>query len=124
LKLVSVAFCARGSFLPTRCLARLKSTPTPAFFFLPLPPPGLPMMPGVALTVGLLGGRLPLAVAPLPLRAGLRWAGQSACRRRLRLTVVCLADWRCYRGLRGSQRDVQVVQRRRVHAPSGEAGCA
>ena len=29
-KLTSVSFWARGSFLPTLCLARLKSMPTPA----------------------------------------------------------------------------------------------
>ena len=32
LKLVSVAFLACGSFLPTLSLARLKSMPTPGFF--------------------------------------------------------------------------------------------
>lgn len=34
LKLTSVSFCAFLSFLPTLALTRLKSTPTPAFFFL------------------------------------------------------------------------------------------
>ena len=60
LKSVSVAFCALGSFLPTRCLARLKSTPTPGLRFLARLLVGLPPIAGTLVDEGLDqgGGRL------------------------------------------------------------------
>lgn len=48
LMVVSVAFWARGSFLPTLCLARLKSMPTPAFFFFDLRSRGMAAAAGAA----------------------------------------------------------------------------